>query len=711
MFNIIKETFDFNGTTIELETGRVARQADGAVWIKAGGTVVMVAVVGSNEYDKELDYFPLTVNYNEKAFAAGKIPGGFIKRETKPGDKEVLVSRLIDRPMRPLFPEDYRAEVQVTATCLSTDQVNTPDILSIIATSAAINISDIPFKKVVSAVRIGRVDGKFIVNPSFEQLKASDLDIIMAGHRDGVCMVEGEANEVSEKDILEAMKLGYESILQLVGFQEKFIAKLSPKKRSYEPWGINKDLKSKIESQFKSELSQIIRIHDKKDRNKVYGTFLDKVIKSYKPEDFGISGTELSIHAKNVVEEMESVEVRTLIREKKERIDGRKLDEIRPIHVEVGVLPRVHGSAIFTRGQTQSLGTVTLGTADDVQRFDNIEGEYTTNFMLHYNFPPFSVGECGRSGSPGRREIGHGNLALRSLKPVIPNDPSFLYTIRIVSDILESNGSSSMATVCSGCLAMLQAGVPIKASVAGIAMGLIKEENGFFVLSDIAGAEDHFGDMDFKVAGTRNGINGLQMDIKIDGLTFEIMEKALDQAKKGRFHILDKMDAVISKPNPEISELAPRIITMQIDKEKIRDVIGSGGSVIRELTEKTGTDINIDDTGLIQVAGKDLATVQNAIKMISAIVEEPEIGKIYDGHVVRIMEFGIIVEFLSKKSGMVHKSRMPREMAYNLERHFKIGDPVKVRINHIEFDRGKQKTDLALVMEDQNPSKPGNQLN
>ncbi len=711
MFNIIKESIDFNGTTIELETGRVARQADGAVWIKAGGSVVMVAVVGANTVLKEFDYFPLTVNYNEKAFAAGKIPGGFIKREMRPGDKEILVSRLIDRPIRPLFPEDYRCEVQVTATCLSTDQINTPDILSILATSAALNISDIPFKKVVAAVRIGRIDGQFVINPSFEQMAKSDMEIVMAGHRDGVCMVEGETKEASEKDVLEALKFGYENIQKLIEFQEKFIAKIKPVKRTYEPWVINQDLKKKIETDHTKELSQIIRIRDKKERNKVYAKFMDKVISSYNADDFGISDKELSIHAKNVLEEMESVEVRSLIREKSSRIDGRKLDEIRQIHVEVGVLPRVHGSAIFTRGQTQSLGTVTLGTVQDVQRFDNIEGEYTSNFMLHYNFPPFSVGECGRSGSPGRREIGHGNLALRALKPVIPDDPSFLYTIRIVSDILESNGSSSMATVCSGCLAMLQAGIPIKASVAGIAMGLIKESNGFFILTDIAGAEDHFGDMDFKVAGTRKGITALQMDIKIDGLSFDIMEKALEQAKKGRLHILDKMDEVISKPAPEISELAPRILTMQIDKEKIRDIIGTGGSVIRDLTEKSGTDINIDDTGLIQVAGKDLATVKKAIAMIEGILEEPEIGKVYDGQVVRIMEFGIIVEFLNKKSGMVHKSRMPREMAYNLERFFKIGDAVRVRINHIEFDRGKQKTDLALITEGQDAQAPGKQLN
>ncbi len=710
MFNVIKEQIDLNGTIIELEAGRVARQADGAVWIKSGGTVVMVAVVGSTEMIKELDYFPLTVNYNEKAFAAGKIPGGFIKRETRPGDKEILVSRLIDRPMRPLFPSDYRAEVQVTATCLSTDQIHTADILSIMGTSAALNISDIPFKKVVGAVRICRVDGKFVVNPSFEQISICDLEIVMAGHRDGVCMVEGQAKGASEKDVLEALKLGYDSIQKLVEFQEKFIAKLPVVKRTYEPWKLNEELKKKIEADHQKELSEVIRIHDKKERNKIYAKFMSKVIKSYKAEDFGISDKELSIHSKDIVEEMESVEVRKLISEKNSRIDGRKLDEVRPIHIEIGVLPRVHGSAIFTRGQTQSLGTVTLGTVKDEQRFDNIEGEYTSNFMLHYNFPPFSVGECGRSGSPGRREIGHGMLALRSLQPVLPDDPNFLYTIRIVSDILESNGSSSMATVCSGCLAMLQAGIPIKASVAGIAMGLIKEPNGFFILTDIAGAEDHFGDMDFKVAGTRNGINGLQMDIKIDGLSFEIMEKALEQANKGRNHILDKMDAVISKPNPEISELAPRILTMQIDTAKIRDIIGSGGATIRDLTEKTGTDIDIDDTGLIQIAGKDLESVKRAIKMIEGIVEEPEIGKIYDGHVVRIMEFGIIVEFLSKKSGMVHKSRMPREMSYNLEGHFKIGDAVKVKINAIEFDRGKQKTDLTLVVDGQDHA-PGKQLN
>jgi polyribonucleotide nucleotidyltransferase len=700
MFNIHKESASLGGLAIELETGHIARQADGSVTVKCGGTVVMAAAVSSLTANTEIDYFPLMVNYHERAYAAGKIPGGFIKRETRPGDKEVLVARLIDRPIRPLFPEDYRNEVQITVMTLSTDQVNPPDTLAMIAASAALNISDIPFKKCIAAVRVARLNGAFIANPTFEQSKESDLDVVVAASRDAILMVEGSAQFVPEKDVLEAIKFAHQNILPLVEMQERLVAKIKPVKRTYSPVTINPELAKKVRDKVKDELFAILKIADKRERSHAQTLFVNRTIKDFNPEEFSLSSAEAKTQIKGVLEELESELVRGFIRKEHARMDGRKFDEVRQIDVKIEVLPRVHGSAIFTRGQTQSLGVTTLGTSRDEQRFDDIEGEYSKRFMLHYNFPHFSVGECGRPGGPGRREIGHGNLAWRALNPVLPDADKFPYTIRIVSDILESNGSSSMATVCSGTLSMLQAGVPVKGSVAGIAMGLIKEEGEFIVLSDIAGSEDHFGDMDFKVAGTREGVTALQMDIKIEGLSFEIMEKALAQAKAGRDHILGKMDAVIDKPRSDVSEFAPRILVMTIDPAKIRDVIGSGGSVIREITEKTQTEIDIDDNGTVQIAGKDFATAEKAREIILQIVQEPEMGKVYQGKVKTIFEYGLLVEFMVGKQGLAHVSRIPGVgRGTPLGNFYKTGDPVTVKIIKIEFDRGKQKIDFAVIKE------------
>ena len=695
---IHREECVIDGNTISIETGRVAAQADGAVVVSCGGTTVLVVAVSSNEAVKELDYFPLTVHYSERFYAAGKIPGGFIKRESRPGDREVLVSRLIDRPIRPLFPEDYQNEVQVTAITLSADSINPPDILAMIGASAALNISDIPFKKILAAVRVSRVEGKLVANPTYEQMALSDLDIVIAGSKDAILMVEGGAKQVPEADILSAIKFGHEKIQASLEMQERLVAKMAVKKRDYEKVGVNDKLRQFLRQKFTDELLALIRMPDKKLRNKATAAFEARVKASVKPEDYELNEKGAVIQSQKVLEEIESELLRNFVKKEKVRLDGRKFNEIRPITVEIGVLPRTHGSAIFTRGQTQSLGVTTLGTIKDEQRFDDLLGEHKKRFILHYNFPQFSVGETGRVGSPGRREIGHGMLAMRSIEPVLPANEDFPYTIRIVSDILESNGSSSMASVCSGTLSLLQAGVPVKASVAGIAMGLIQEGSETFVLSDIAGSEDHFGDMDFKVAGTRQGITGFQMDIKIDGLSFEIMGKALAQACEGRNHILDKMDEVIAKPATELSEFAPRIVFMKIDPAKIKDVIGSGGSVIREICETTDTEINIEDDGTVQIAGKDLDAVAKARQTIEAITAEPELGKSYEGKVKRIFEYGVLVAIMGGgKQGLLHVSKMPIPRGARIEDHFKIGDSVTVKIIKIEFDRGKQLIDFGIA--------------
>ena len=692
----VLETIELDGKKIEIETGKMARQADGAVTVKCGGSLVFVSVVGSVNMVKDLDYFPLSVHYMERAYAAGKIPGGFFKRETKPSTKEVLVSRLIDRPIRPLFPDDFKNEVQIVAMTLSSDQENTPDTLAMLGASAALNISDIPFKDVLGSVRVGRIDGEFVVNPTFEQKTQSDLDLVVSGSKDAILMVEGEARELQESEMLDAIKFAHGKIKILVDGQNGFIEKAKVEKRNYEPYTVNQDFIKQIKSEIKEDIEKILKISDKRARSKEHALFVANLKNSKNPEDFGLTEGEYNLQMKMALEEVEREILRSSIKDKAIRIDGRKLDEVRNITIETHVLPRAHGSALFTRGQTQSLGVATLGTVKDQQRHDDIEGDYTDRFMLHYNFPSYSVGETGRVGFPGRREIGHGMLGQKSLEQVLPDPEDFPYTIRLVSDIMESNGSSSMATVCSGCLSMLDAGVPLKSSVAGIAMGLIKAGDDFLVLTDIAGEEDHHGDMDFKVAGTRNGITGFQMDIKIDGLTFEIMEKALEQAKKGRFHILDKMDAVLAQPKSDVSEFAPHIISMTIDKEKIRDVIGSGGSVIRELIEKTGTAIDIDDDGVITIAGKDLAGAESAKTEIENIIAEPEVGKIYDGVVREIKDFGAIVDFLHKKSGLVHISKIANERVNDVHDYLKAGQSIKVKILDIKYDRGRMKIDLSM---------------
>ena len=685
MFKVYKEEIDFGGKKLILETGKIARQADGAIIATCGETVVISTVVGAKKVNPETDYFPLSVNYQEKYYAAGKIPGGYFKREARPTESETLISRLIDRPIRPLFPEGFRNEVQVLPTVLSYDNENEADILSIIASSAALAISGLPFQGPVAASRVGYINDKYILNPSKEQLKESKLDLVVAGTKEAVLMVESEASGLSEKQMLDAVKFGHENFSSVI----KAIENLK-KKCGKEEWKIEEKDYSKLSKQISKELTKDLEKafseKDKKKRSELVSLATEKC-KSLFEGDETYSELEILLQLKNLEKDI----VRTKILKTKKRIDGRGLSDVRPIKCEVGVLPRTHGSALFTRGETQALVTTTLGTTEDEQRIESLEGQKRVRFMLHYNFPPFSVGETGRIGT-GRREVGHGKLAWRALNSSLPDKEKFPYTLRVVSEITESNGSSSMATVCGASLALMDAAVPIAEPVAGIAMGLIKEKKEFTVLSDILGDEDHLGDMDFKVAGTINGITSLQMDIKITGITFEIMEQALSQAKEGRAHILGEMNKTIKSSRKEVSKHTPKIETIKVDKKDIAAVIGKGGATIREIVELSGAKVDVKDTGEVTIAAPDEKSRKKAMEMVKNIIAKPEMGKIYKGKVVKIMEFGAFVNFLGKQDGLVHISQLAGKRVEKVSDVVKEGDEVSVKV--IGFDRGKVKLSI-----------------
>jgi polyribonucleotide nucleotidyltransferase len=641
------------GTTFGLETGTLAKQTSGAVLARYGDTVVLATLVAAKEKTEGEDFLPLTVNYQEKSAAAGKIPGGFFKREGRPNEKEVLTSRLIDRPIRPLIPKEFTYQTQIIITVFSSDLDHDPDVLSVTAASAALMVSDVPFAGPIAAVRVARVGGEFICNPIKSEIEESDMNIIVAGTKEAIVMVEGGANEVSESDIVDALMFAHESIQEFIKVQEDLVSGLDIEKRVLDPIEEDEDFNNKVISFAEDKLKETITISSKTERN-------DSIKKVYSDTEEYISSLypDTEVDISKVFEKLLKESVRGLIVNDKKRLDNRGYTDVRPISGEVGFLPRVHGSAVFTRGETQAAVTATLGTKYDEQRIDSLEGDITKTFMLHYNFPPYSVGETSFRLGPGRREIGHGALAERALASVLPNREDFPYTLRIVSEVLESNGSSSMATVCGGTLSMLDAGIPISASVGGIAMGLIKEEDDFVILSDILGDEDHLGDMDFKVAGTTKGITALQMDIKVTGVTREILTKALDQAKDGRLHILSEMDKIMSAPREDISQYAPRIVTMQVEQSKIKDVIGSGGKTIKKIVELTGVQIDIDDSGTVNIASPDGEACKKAIKIIEGIVEEMEVGKVYLGTVKRILDFGAIVELANGKDGLVHISEL-----------------------------------------------------
>ncbi|HEX4766225.1 MAG TPA: polyribonucleotide nucleotidyltransferase [Lichenihabitans sp.] len=693
MFEIHREELDWAGRKLVLETGRIARQADGAVLATYGETTVLATVVSAKVAKPGQDFFPLTVNYQEKAFAAGRIPGGYFKREGRPSEKETLVSRLIDRPIRPLFPEGYRNDTQVVVTVLSHDLENDPDVLAMVAASAALTISGIPFMGPVGGARVGLIKNELKLNPTIDEMKESTLDLVVAGTGEAVLMVESEAKELSEDLMLKAVMTGH------AGFQPviEAIIRLA-EKAAKEPRDFTIPDMSAVEqvvlSVIETDLRAAYAITAKAERYKAVDAARAKMMAALAPADgeakFAASLLAEAFHA------VQAKVVRWNILDQGTRIDGRDLKTVRPILAQVGMLPRTHGSALFTRGETQALVVATLGTGEDEQYVDSLEGSYKERFLLHYNFPPYSVGETGRMGSPGRREIGHGKLAWRAIRPMLPTAAEFPYTIRIVSEITESNGSSSMATVCGSSLALMDAGVPLKAPTAGIAMGLILEGERFAVLSDILGDEDHLGDMDFKVAGTAEGVTSLQMDIKISGITEEIMRVALGQAREGRLHILGEMSKALSGARSELGEFAPRIETLKIPTDKIREVIGTGGKVIREIVEKTGAKVNIEDDGTVKVASSDADSIRAAINWIKSIASDPEVGQIYEGTVVKVVDFGAFVNFFGSKDGLVHISQITQGRVNKTSDVLKEGDKVKVKLLGFD-DRGKVRLSMRVV--------------
>ena len=677
------KTFQYGHNTVTIETGEIARQASAAVMISMDDTVLLVTVVGNKDAIPGRDFFPLTVNYQEKFYAAGRIPGGFFKREARPTEDETLIARLIDRPIRPLFPEGFTNEVQVIATLKSLNPAVSPDIPAMLGASAALKLSGIPFEGPIGAARVGYRDGTYLLNPSIEEVKTSDLDLVVAGTESAVLMVESEANELSEEVMLGAVVFGHEQMQAAIQAINELAAEVGNAPWAWTPLVANETLISSLAAQCEADLIEAFQVADKQTRYARIDEILNAAVEKLaaKEGEQGPTVEQIKVEFKN----LEKKVVRGSILDGKPRIDGRDLQTVRPISVRVGVLPRTHGSALFTRGETQALVVTTLGTERDAQIIDAIAGEYKDTFLFHYNFPPFSVGETGMVGSPKRREIGHGRLAKRGVKAMIPAVEDFPYTIRCVSEITESNGSSSMASVCGSSLALMDAGVPIKAPVAGIAMGLIKEAERFAVLSDILGDEDHLGDMDFKVAGSADGITALQMDIKINGITKEIMQQELIQDKAGRLHILGEMAKGLSAPRDEISEYAPRYVTMKINPEKIREVIGKGGETIRGITEKTGTSIDISDEGFIKIAAVDAKAAYEARSMIEAITAEVELNKVYNGKVARIMDFGAFVTILPGKDGLLHISQISNERVENVTDYLKVGDIVRVKV--IEIDR------------------------
>ena len=679
----IKQSFLYGNQTVVLETGEIARQASAAVVASMGDTVVLVTVVGNKEVVPERDFFPLTVDYQERTYAAGKIPGGFFKREGRPSEKEVLTSRLIDRPLRPLFPEGFNQEVQIVATVLSLDPEIDPDIPALIGASAAVGLSGIPFEGPIGAARVGYKEGRYLLNPSLSELKNSDLDLVVAGTESSVLMVESEANQLPEEVMLGAVMYGHEQMQTVIGNIKELVSRAYPTSWSWQPPTDDDAMLAEVSARFGRPLKDAYSITDKLIRRDHVNMLRQEAMAALCNAEEGQESSASQTKVLAAFGRLEYNTVRSMILDEKKRIDGRGMADIRPIRIRVGVLPRTHGSALFTRGETQALVITALGTEKDAQIIDAIEGERKESFMLHYNFPPFSVGETGRIGSPKRREIGHGRLAKRAIQAVMP-DGTFPYVVRVVSEITESNGSSSMASVCGTSLSLMDAGVPIKAPVAGIAMGLIKECDRFSVLSDIMGDEDHLGDMDFKVAGTAEGVTALQMDIKISGITREIMDIALRQAKEGRLYILKEMGAVIDKPRPEMSEYAPRIITLKIHPDKIRDVIGKGGTTIRAITEQTGAVIDISDDGTVKIASVDNAAGQEARRRVEQITADVQVGMIYEGRVAKLMDFGAFVTILPGKDGLVHISQISDERVENVSDKLKEGDTVKVKVLEID---------------------------
>lgn len=667
------------GRTLTIEVGKVAEQADGAVMVRYGDTVVLVTACASDKPKEGIDFFPLSVDYEERLYAIGKIPGGFIKREGKPTEKAILNARLIDRPIRPLFPKGYRNDVQVIATVLSVDQDNLPEIVAMIGSSAALSISSIPFKGPTGSVLVGLVNGELVLNPTAEQREKSDLHLVVSGTKDAVMMVEAGCNEVTEETMLEAIMFGHEHIKKIVAFIEDIVSKVGKEKKEVVLATIDEELEREVREYAEEKMLEAIRTPDKQERQKNIEKVNEEAL-LYFAEKYEENLKDVEAVLYDITKE----QVRNLIINHKIRPDDRKLDEIRPISVEVGLLPRVHGSGLFTRGQTQVLTVATLGALRDVQVLDGLGEEDYKRFMHHYNFPPFSVGETRFLRGPGRREIGHGALAERALEPVIPPVEEFPYTIRLVSEVLSSNGSTSQASVCGSTLALLDAGVPIRKPVAGIAMGLIKEENEVVILSDIQGIEDFLGDMDFKVAGTKDGITAIQMDIKIDGIDKDILQKALQQAREGRLFILDKMNSVISAPRPQLSPYAPKILITKIDPEKIRDIIGPGGKIINKIISETNVKIDIEDDGKIYVSSPDIKNAQRAIKMIEGLAKDIEEGDIYIGKVIRITNFGAFVEILPGKEGLVHISKLDKKRVEKVEDVVNVGDEILVKVTDID---------------------------
>ncbi len=694
MFDIKRKTIEWAGKTLTLETGRIARQADGAVLATMGDTVVLATAVFAKTQKPGQDFFPLTVNYQEKTFAAGKIPGGFFKREGRPSEKETLVSRLIDRPIRPLFVKGFKNEVQVVVTVLQHDLENDPDMLAMVAASAALTISGAPFMGPIGAARVGYINGEYVLNPTLDELKESKMDLVVAGTADAVMMVESEIQELNEEIVLGGVKFAHDGIQPVIDAIIELAEHAAKEPFEFEPEDTDA-IKAQMKDLVGADIAAAYAIQKKQDRYAAVGEAKKKAIAALGKSDANPEGHD-PLKLAGVFKELEADVVRRGILDTGKRIDGRDVRTVRPILGEVGILPRTHGSALFTRGETQAIVVATLGTGDDEQFIDALEGTYKESFLLHYNFPPYSVGETGRMGSPGRREIGHGKLAWRAIRPMLPAKEDFPYTIRLVSEITESNGSSSMATVCGSSLAMMDAGVPLIRPVSGIAMGLILESDGFAVLSDILGDEDHLGDMDFKVAGTSEGITSLQMDIKIAGITQEIMKQALAQAKEGRDHILGEMNKAMDAPRQELGEFAPKIETIKIAVDKIREVIGSGGKVIREIVAETGAKVDIADDGTIKIAASEQSKIDAARDWIKSIASEPEIGAIYNGKVVKVVDFGAFVNFFGAKDGLVHVSQISNDRVSKPSDVLTEGQMVKVKLLGFD-DRGKTKLSMKVV--------------
>jgi polyribonucleotide nucleotidyltransferase len=676
---IVSKSVQLGKQTLTIETGRLARQADGAVTVRYGDTMVLVTVVAETEAREQVDFLPLSVEYREKTYAAGKIPGGFFKREGRPSEKEILSARLIDRPLRPLFPENYRCETQIMATIISMDKDNDADVLAAVGASTALCISDIPFDIPIASVRVGKLNGQLIVNPTLSEVEQCTLEIVVAGSAESIVMVEGEAREVSESELLEAIQFAHGEIIKIVQLQKELVQQVGLAKRPIVVPEIPAGLKAQVEQTGRSGIKNAIRIREKKERRRVINTLTDELIKATETEF-----PESEMMVREILYNIEKEETRSMMLGEAMRLDGRKENEIRPISCEIAYLPRAHGSALFTRGQTQSLGTATLGTKMDEQLIDALEGESYKAYMLHYNFPPFSTGEVKPLRGTSRREVGHGNLAERAFKPILPSEADFPYTIRIVSDILESNGSSSMATVCSGSLALMDAGIPVRTAVAGIAMGLIKTDDKTMILSDILGDEDHLGDMDFKVAGTSQGITAVQMDIKVKGLSYEILATALERAREGRLHILQIMNQTLAAPREELSRLAPRIEIIRLPIDKIGTVIGPGGKTIKSIIDQTGVKIDIEPDGSTVIASEQVENLERAKNMIMLLIKEPEVGEYYKGVVRRITTFGAFVEIAPGKEGLIHISEMDIGRVNKITDIMNLGDSVEVLVKKID---------------------------